>query len=285
MKQFSAIFTPGIRYMFVAALAFVAMHVLIKLLNHIHVFEILFFRSAITSLLCMMYLRLAGVPLKGHQQKWLFLRAGAGIIAMSMFFVTLQRMPLGASVSLKYLSPIFTAIFAVIFLKERVRPVQWGLFLLALGGVFLLKGFDTRVDSTDVMLGVCGAVFAGLVYVIIRRIGESEHPMVIVNYFMASAAVLAGLGMMSVWHTPSLEEWGLLLGIGILGFAGQVLMTKSFQAEAASRVAQVRYIEVVYSLLIGLIWFDESYTVLSFLGIVLILGSMLTNMLVKQTKS
>ena len=103
---------------------------------------------------------------------------------MTLFFITVQRMPFGASVSLKYLSPIFTAIFAVLLLKEKVEPIQWLFFATALGGVFLLKGFDTRIDFISLILGIIGAIFGGLVYVVIRKIGTTEHPLVIVNYFM-----------------------------------------------------------------------------------------------------
>ena len=59
-------------------------------------------------------------------------------------------------------------------------------------------------------------------------------------------------------------------------------MTKAFQLEAASRVAPVKYMGLIYSLIIGLFWFGESYSLLSFVGILLIVGSMLMNLLVKQ---
>ena len=268
--------------MLLAAFAFSAMSALIKGLSGFHVLEILFFRSFITSILSMIYLRRQRISFIGNNQKILILRTVFGMIGMSLFFITLQRMPLGASVSLKYLSPIFTAIFAVILLSEKVRPVQWLFFLTALGGVFLLKGFDTRIETLDLILGIIGAISAGLVYVIIRKIGESEHPMVIVNYYMLTAAILAGLAMIPFWQNPTLYEWGILITIGILGYYGQVYMTKAFQIEAASKVAQIRYIEVIYSLVIGLFWFGEGYTFLSLLGILLILGSMLMNVVYKK---
>ena len=268
--------------MLLAAFAFSALAALVKALAHYHIFEILFFRASITALLCMIFLRRQKVSFIGKQQKLLFLRTFFGIIAMTLFFITLQRMPIGASVSLKYLSPIFTAIFAVTLLAEKVKPIQWLFFLGALAGVFLLKGFDTRIETLDLSLGVIGAVFAGLVYVIIRKIGPSEHPMVIVNYYMSTAAILAGIAMIPFWKTPSLWEMGLLVSLGVLGYFGQVYMTKAFQIEIASKVAQIRYIEVIYSLIIGLIWFGEGYNFWSLMGILLILACMVLNVMVKQ---
>lgn len=268
--------------MLVATLCFALMHAFIKSFSHYHVFEIVFFRSALTAGMCTMYLRSNRIPLIGKRQNLLIWRAVCGILSMTLFFITLQRMPMGASVSLKYLSPIFTAIFAVIFLKEQIKKLQWFFFLTALLGVLLLKGYDNRIDTFNFILGISGAAFGGIVYVLIRKIGQKEHPMVIINYFMLLATGLSGMAMIPYWITPIGVEWFSLLMIGIIGFFGQVYMTKAFQIELASRIAHIKYIEVVYSLLIGLIWFGESYTLLSLMGILLILISMILNVFIKK---
>jgi len=257
------------------------MQALIKYLPDYHVFQVVFFRSIGTSILCVVFLRRNGISLWGNKRTLLILRAIIGLSSMSMFFMTLQRIPMGASVSLKYLSPVFTAIFAVLILKEKVRLINWAFFLLALIGVLMLKGFDAQIGTIDLMLGVGGAMFAGLVYVIIRRIGNSEHPMVIVNYFMGLAAIISGIAMIPFWRTPQGVEWVYLICIGVLGYYAQVFMPKSLQAEQASKVAPVIYMELVYSLLVGFFWFEESYTPLAFCGILLILSGMLLNVFFK----
>jgi drug/metabolite transporter (DMT)-like permease len=144
--------------------------------------------------------------------------------------------------------------------------------------LILLKGIDTRIDTIQLILGIIGAIAGGFVYVIIRKIGTEEHPLVIVNYYMLTAGVLAGIGMIPVWTNPTLFEWVLLIIIGSLGYYGQLTMTQAFQMESASRMAPIKYMELVYSLIIGLIWFGESYTILAFLGMLLIMGSMLVNL-------
>ena len=77
-------------------------------------------------------------------------------------------------------------------------------------------------------------------------------------------------------------EYGLLFAIGTFGYFAQVFMTKSLQVEAANRVVPIKYMEVVYSLLIGLIWFDEGYTLIGLTGIIIIIISML--MSIKTSK-
>lgn len=264
--------------MLYATVGFTVMQVFVKELSSFHISQIIFFRSGITALFCFFLLKRQKVSLIGKRQTLLILRAICGIISMTFFFLTVQRMPLGASVSLKYLSPIFTALFAVWLIKEEVKPIQWLFFFTAFAGVFLMKGFDPRIDMLNLLFGVIGAIFGGMVYVIIRSIGTTEHPLVIVNYFMFSATILAGIAMFFFWQTPTFYEWLLLTGMGLFGYLGQLYMTKAFQVEAASRVAPVKYMELVNSLIIGFVWFEEGYSFLALLGILLILGSMILNL-------
>ncbi|MBT8219672.1 MAG: DMT family transporter [Bacteroidia bacterium] len=281
-SKLKAILTPGIVLMLVSTLFFALMQSIVKELDDLHVFQIIFFRAGITSILCMWYLRRRRLPLIGNSQKFLVLRSVFGVISMILFFITLQEMPLGVSVSLKYLAPVFTAILAVLFLDERVQVIQWIFFVIAIGGVFLLKGFDTRVETLYLILGISGALCYGIVYVLIRKIGTSEHPMVIINYFMLLATILSAISLFWFWRTPTIYESVLLLIIGVMGYYAQIFMTKALQMDLASRVAPVKYMELIFSLIIGLVWFGESYTFLGFIGIMMILVGMIVNIWVKR---
>ena len=149
--------------------------------------------------------------------------------------------------------------------------------MLALGGVVLLKGFDNRIDAVSLALAFVAAMIGGLAFIFIRKIGKTEHPVVIVNYYMFFSALIMGLLTIPVWRLPSWEEGVLLLLIGLSGFLGQLFMTQAMQLEAVNRVAPMKYLELIYALLIGLFWFDENYTFWSFVGILLILLGMLLN--------
>lgn len=274
----------GVRLMFLATICFTIMQTLVKHLAPIHTLEIAFFRSAITSLCCFAYLLYFRLPIIGNNQKILIIRALLGIISMTSFFFTLQWMPFGASVSLKYLSPVFAAIVAFFILKEKIKPIQWGFLGMALVGVFLLKGFDSRISYWGLGIGLLGAISGGLIYPLIRHIGNKEHPIVIINYFMFIAAIVIGILMLSHWEYPTSEQWPLLIIMGLAGFFAQFFMTKAFQLGEVNLIAPLKYLEVVYALLIGLIWYSESYAFLSFLGIVLILVGMLLNLKYKAQR-
>lgn len=269
--------SKGIIYMLYATLGFSVMQGLIKQISYIHVFQIIFFRSSITAILSTGILLNNRVPLKGKNYMLLSMRVIFGLISMTLFFITIQRIPFGASLTLRYLSPLFAFILSFLFLKERIKSIQWLFFIMALIGVLLLKGFDSRIDNISLWLSILGAFFAGCVYVTIRKIGDTEHPLVIVNHFMVTAAVISGILMVNTWTTPNIYELGFLLIIGASGYFGQRYMTESFQLEETNVVAPLKYTELVYAFLIGYLFFDESYDLLTCSGLFLIILSFLLN--------
>ena len=266
----------------IATFAFSVMGALIKQVNDINVVQIIFFRTSISALMSTATLLREGQSLVGKRQKLLILRAIIGLISMTLFFITIQRIPFGASVTLRYLAPFFSIILAVWLLNEKANWQQWGLFVLALVGVFLLKGFDTRIDNLSLLYSILSAIFAAGVYVTIKKIGTSEHPLVIVNYFMSLAAIVSGVALYSYWEPITLPVLSILLLIGTTGFFGQKFMTLSLQQESLVNVAPFKYLELVYAFILGFIFFGESYSILSIVGICLIITSFMGNFVITQ---
>ncbi len=275
-------FSKGIQFMMIATFAFAVMGALIKQVNNINVVQIIFFRSSISALMCTTTLLRARQPVIGRNQKLLILRSVLGLISMSLFFITLQRIPFGVSVTLRYLAPFFSIILAVWLLNEKASWQQWILFLLAIVGVFLLKGFDTRIDNVSLLYSILSALFAAGVYVTIKRIGTTEHPLVIVNYFMGLTAILSGIALFHYWEPVSYDIFGILILIGMVGFFGQKFMTLSLQAESLVNVAPFKYLELVYAFIIGYFIFDEGYSTLSLCGIGLVITSFMGNYILSQ---
>ncbi len=270
--------------MILSALAFTVQNGFIRWVDHIPTMELVFFRSFSSLLICLVLLKRLSISLPGNRPSWLVARGVVGVISMAIFFKAFQIMPMGTIVSMRYLSPIFAAFMAVYFLKERIYAMQWLFFLIAFGGVVMLKGFDARVSMYGLGLAFLTAFFSGMVYVILRKIGNSEHPILIVGYFMAMGVLVGGIGMMWDWQQPIGVEWVVLLTLGIFGFFGQYFMTRAFQVAEANVVAPFKYAEAVFTLAMGWAIFDEYQTIWSLLAIALIISSLVGNVWVKKHK-
>ncbi|WP_262501937.1 DMT family transporter [Polaribacter atrinae] len=280
MKSSKAIF-----YMIFSVIAFSLMNTVVKYLNDFSAYQIVFFRSIGTLFFTVPLILKAKIPILGNNKKLLFIRGLAGVISLTTFFQALNYLAIGTAVSLRYTSPIFAAILALIFLKEKIKPVQWFLFLLSFTGVLVIKGFGVDVDSIGIVLVLLSAISLGVIFVVIRKIGDTENPLVIINYFMVMAFVFGGIMSVNNWKNPNSLEWLLLLSLGVFGYVGQLYMTKALQSHETNVIAPLKYLEVVFMIAIGAFWFGEIYNLWTLLGVFLIMFGLLYNIYIKNKKS
>ena len=263
--------------MIISTFAFACMNVTVKYLDGFSAAQIVFLRSIGSLFFSFGLLIKNRIPPLGNNKKILILRGLVGVTSMTFFFMSIKYLPVGTAVSLRYLAPIFAAIFAVFLLKERIEPLRWLFFILAFSGVLVLKGLDEQVDTYGLILVLIASVFSGMVYIILGKIGNSEHPVVVVNYFMVTATIVGGILTIGKWVQPVGLEWVFLLSLGVFGYFGQLYMTKAFQTASASQIAPLKYIEVVFTLLLGVALFNEVYTFWSLLGMTMIITALILN--------
>lgn len=272
----------AIIFMLLSAVAFAVMNGLVKYLQDFNAYELVFFRSVGTFVLTMAYLIYNRIDLLGNKRGLLITRGVAGAVSLLLFFYSLNYLSLGTAVVLRYISPVFAAIFAIIWLKEKIRPLQWMFFLLAFIGVVIMKGVDSELSMVGLILILVSALFMGIVFVTISKIGKADHPLVIINYFMAIGTIIGGVLALTEWKTPVGIEWPLLLSLGIVGFVGQLFMTRAFQIASTNQVAPLKYLEVVFTVVIGATWFMEVYTLWTLVGMMLVIAGLLLNILYKS---
>lgn len=271
--------------MIFSALAFALLNIGVKYLEAFNVYQIVFFRAAGSLLFTYPFLIKNKISIVGNKVGLLLFRSIVGLIAMTLFFTSLKLLPTGTAVSIRYIAPIFAAIFAFFILEEKIKLIQWVFFLGAFIGVILLKGFDAKINVMGFLYVVLSALFTGLVFIIVRKIGSDDHPIVIVNYFMTISAVIAGILCVSYWIQPQGYEWLLLFSLGVSGYFGQLYMTKALQQAETKLVAPLKYIEVIFTMIAGVIWFSEDYTIWSILGILLIILCLTLNVLLVNKDS
>ena len=200
----------------------------------------------------------------------LFARGLSGAIALSMYFYTIQHMPLATAVTILYLAPIFTVIFAVLLVKEKPNRWQYPFMLLSLIGAGLMKNFDPRVSLTHFALGISAAVFAGIAYNCIRMLKGKFSTNLIILYFPMVTIPFCLPWLYFNWQTPDAHELIGLIFIGLCTQAAQYFMTRAYLLEPASKISHFNYLTVVYAFLTGIILFNESINTLSIIGLVLV---------------
>ncbi|GEO20388.1 membrane protein [Cyclobacterium qasimii] len=255
------------------------MNVAVKTLPHIPAIEIILFRSVFSFIASYLILKRKAVPVFGNNKKLLVIRGVVGSVGLITFFYTLQHIPLASAVTIQYLGPIFTSILGIFIVKEKVKPKQFLFFAIAFSGVIMIEGFDPRIDSLFLAIGITSALFSGLAYNVIRKLKNTEHPLVIVFYFPLVTIPIAGVLSYFFWKQPEGWDWAFLLLIGILSQLAQYFMTISYQNANLAKVSNLNYIGIIFALGFGFILFDETYNLFTYGGMLLVLSGVILNFL------
>lgn len=274
--------TRGVWYMFLATFLFALMTVFVKLLPDIPVLEIIFFRALISLFLSWYGLMKARVEVWGNNKVLLIARGLAGVIALTMNFYLIQEVPLATASLLIYLAPIFTTLLGIIFVNEKVSPLQFIFFAISFAGVLVIQGFDPRISLLHLLTGVVASLFMGLAYNCVRKLGKTEHPLVIIFYFPLMCLPITGIWSALHWVQPQGWDWLIILMVGISTQMAQYYMTRSYQLAEISTVSIVNFTGIVYSLGMGFIFFGEYFNLVTYLGMALVLVGVILNVLFKS---
>ncbi|MEM6643621.1 MAG: EamA family transporter [Bacteroidota bacterium] len=275
----------GVVYMLIASFVFTLMKVFVKLIPHIPAVEVILFRSIISFVISIYFLKRQKVSVWGNNKKVLFGRGLAGAIALVTYFSLLQQIPLATASTLQYLSPIFTTVIGIFLVGEKVKPMQFVFFGLSFAGILVIQGFDPRISWIHLLMGVFASFFMGLAYNFIRKLKKSEHPLVIIFYFPLVMLPVSAVWSAFIWVQPTGLDWLMLLAVGICTQVAQFFMTKSYQEEELNKVSILSYISIIYSLSFGYFIFDETYDWIIYGGMALVLFGVILNVVWKKREA
>lgn len=254
--------------------------------------ELVLARSVVSFAISAFIIKRKKIPFLGVNKKWLFIRGLAGTLALTMFFYTLHHMPIAIAAIIQYLAPIFTVLFAMIILKEKVRSIQWvfiGMAFIGVGLIALDQLTNVRLDSEEISIlnigiGILAAVLSGVAYTAVIKLKSTDAPITIVMYFpMISIPLMLALCLWK-FTFPHGIEWGILLTIGLFTQFAQILLTKALHNESASTVTPIQYLGAIYMFLIGYFVFEERLSFIVNIGMATILLGVFLNAFFRQRK-
>jgi len=241
----------GVLYMAASAFGFSVMSLQVKIAAaHLPTGELVLARAVVTLALSYAMVRRLGLSPWGHERARLALRGLLGFGGLACYYGAIALLPLADATTLQNTTPLFTALLAWWLLGERIG---WGSAVaigFGLGGVVLVAHPATGgLDPAGVAIALSGAVISAVAYVTVRRLVRTEHPYVIVFYFPLVATPLALPWAMARWVWPSLNEWLLMVGIGVATQVGQVFLTLGLAELPAGRATAVGYLQICFAMM------------------------------------
>ena len=285
MNRFTSLDT-GIKYMLAASFLFAIMGAFAKLASeHMSSLEVVFFRNVFGVIIIGYALYKTPMQQKGGKPWLLFFRGMMGFLALLAFFYNIAHIPLGDAMTWSKTSPIFTAIFAWMFLQERLSLKAWGAIGIGFVGILFITQPSGIGFSKYDLLGLFSGVGAALAYTSIRELKNHYDTRAIVMSFMGVGTVMPLLlfGMSEFFYMPQLDfvlgafvmpegvVWFYLVGMGVIATASQMLMTKAYSHTKAGIIGAISYTNILFSILVGTLLGDALPGFMTSVGIALII--------------
>jgi drug/metabolite transporter (DMT)-like permease len=267
----------GLSLMVVSAAAFALMAGLAKLLlPETPTQAVVLSRGILMTAFCAALAARGGVSLRGKRPALLAVRGLLGYGALSCYFYSVQRLPLGDAVLLQYSHPVMVAALAPLVLHERTGRGHWAAVLAALAGVALIVGPSGDLRGAA-LVGLTGAFLSGLAYMTVRDLSRTEHRLTIIVWFplMTLPGALIGTALNAEAAIPrSARELGGHLAVFASALVGQIALTEGLARAGAARATAVSMTGPVFGLIFGLLLFGTLPTWTSVAGAALVIGSL-----------
>jgi drug/metabolite transporter (DMT)-like permease len=245
--------------MMAAALSFTIMTTLIReVADEVHPFEIAFFR-VLTNLLLMLpfALRTGRAIFQSTNHKAYAVRGLFGFSFLLTYFPGAALVPVSDSQALIFMSPLFAAAMAVIFLGERMRARRVTALIIGFcGAVIILRpGFDEV--NIGALLVIIGAFANAACNVMVRHTTRTDHPDTAVFYLMVYTLPLISIPALFVWTNPTMLQLATMVGVGFFATLNQRFLSRAFAASEATAVLPFDFARLPFAALVGWIVFAE----------------------------
>ena len=265
----------GFFYMFISVCAFSLMDVIVKWSDDYPVGQVLFFRG-FCGIIPILFLIPRDRYLDFYKTTRPFLhfkRCLAGLIALVSIFIALRNLPLATVVSITFAAPIFTTIFSIFLLNEKVGLYRWLAVLVGFVGIIIISepGFSSL--NLYYIYPIIFCLGLSYVAIAIRKLSSTEPVWLISFFFSFSIMLLSFLSFYQNWILPSLIDLFLLSLIGILGGLANLWLSQSYKLSEVSLVTPLKYLALVFAIIFGYFIWDEVPTFKTLLGAGLVILS------------
>lgn len=200
-------------------------------------------------------------------------RALTGLTAMYCYFYAISRLPLAEAVLLNYSAPLFIPLAALLWVGESFSQRLWWPILIGFAGIGLILKPGLSLLAPMALIGVAAGIFSALAMAGIRKLTRSEPATRIVFYFSLFATLGSAVPLLWAWQTPPAGLWLLLVLIGIVSTAAQILLTRAYAHAPAAKVGPFSYGTVVFAALFGWALWNEVPDALSGAGTLLVIAA------------
>jgi drug/metabolite transporter (DMT)-like permease len=256
---------------------FTSTSAMIRLLSaEIESVQTAFFRAALSVILLLPMIA-AGRVKPWHSKRIVghFWRTAMGTGSMVLGFYAVSMLPLADATAIAFSQPLFSVVVAVVILGEKVRWRRWSATAIGFAGVLIMVRPGEGSLQLGALVALANAAAVSLSILLVRRLSDSETPLMILTQFAIFSTLLLALPAIWVWRWPDLWGWVLAIGIALSATVGQYFWVQAFKSGEMSAVAPFEYMRLPFAVFVGWLIWGEMPVIWTYVGASIVIGSAL----------
>jgi len=235
--------------------------------------EVAVVRMAVGLLPCIFIPQARRAALQFRRLDLIIYRGVFGGVAVMLYFLAIQHTTAGIATLLQYTSPIWSGLFSVLFIGERISPRVVLPMIVAFAGIVLVLRTESLGFGIWEIAGLCGGAASGAAVTAMRAARRAENSWsVYASFCFFGMLVNMPLAFRS-WITPQGKEWLSLGATALFAIGAQLLLTFSLRWVDAMTVGVISQLAVLISMSLGAMFLGEIMTAMTAVGAALtILG-------------
>ena len=265
----------GFLYMFLCICAFSIMDVLVKWSDGYPLGQVLFFRGFFGIIFYIFLIPRNKIKnfYYTKRKNLHFFRCLAGLISLIAIFIALRKLPLATVVSISFATPIFTTIFSILFLNEKVGIYRWLAVMVGFIGIIVITEPGIVELNVYYIFPIIFCLGLSYVAIAIRQLSTTE-PIWLISLFFSITITISGILTIPLgWVMPSLWDLILLSMIGLTGGVANLWLGQSYKYAEVSLVTPLRYLGLVFAIFFGYTFWGEIPSIKTLLGSLLVIVS------------
>lgn len=235
--------------------------------------EVLLFRALVMLLLGCSSMIARHQSLDNRQLPLLLARGLSGAFGALTYYAAVASIPLSETMALVNLSPFIVTVLAAVFLKEKIFKHNIAALVLSFGGALVIIQPGFRAVSAAYLTALASAFITGCSYTMVRQLKKNTDTSSIVFYYNAvTLAVALPLVLLEGFVMPQGLTWFKLFCLGLCSLLFNYFNTASYKYANAGDISIYTYLSIIFSTIIGIVFWKEALVPATAVGIALILG-------------
>ncbi len=266
----------GILYMVGATIVFAVSSAVSKWLVDIYPpGEVLFSRSLVSLIACALFI----LPQTGlavfhtRRRRDHVMRSISQTVSQTFLIIAFSLMPLASAVAINFSAPLFTALIAILMLKEPIGFARWFALIAGFLGVLIVTNPGAETFQIGALFALANALIYGSVTAAVRGMTATESAETLLMYQMLLITAFFALLLPFGIALPTWTHAGLIVCNGLTNAIGQYWWTRALHLAPASAVTPFFYLSLVWAAVLGFVVWGDVPTVHLLIGSAVVVGS------------